>query len=151
MVNWNWLLIYHSCFKFDSSLNSYGFSVLSLTCAASRLGPGCRELIDLNNLLSTWKPSFELSMSFLTSNFSPESLLNFWLINLTIRLDLPNQWQSSISDLEILIFYCEKILMIFSSDWSSFTFAGMPCILKCSSWYVFLLIWSLLQFINQII
>ena len=81
-------------------------------------------------------------MHLLTSNFfSTTSLPNFWLINLTIVLDLPNWWQSfSISDLEILIFNCEKISITFFSSWSSFFSAGMPWISR-----LFLLVyWSCL-------
>ena len=60
-------------------------------------------------------------MDQLTSDFFYwASLQNFQLINLTNVLDLHNRWQSSISDLEILIFNEEEISM---------TSTGIPCIL----------------------
>ena len=110
---------------------NYEFFLPFLTPYTSRKDAGCKgvKFSQKNSLFSLLKPSFELSITLLTSDFfSRASLQTLWLTNLTVVLDLPSWWQSSIFGLEILIFRCENISITFCSNYSSFTSTGQPCI-----------------------
>ena len=133
---------------------NYEFFLPFLTPYTSRQNAGCKgvKFSQINSLFSLLKPSFELSISLLTSHFfSSASLQTLWLTNLTVVLDLLSRWQSSVFVLGILIFRCENISITFCSNYSFVTSTGLKVCWSClceafskHSFKVFTFFWSLM-------